>query len=135
MLELAKALLVPAFMHVLGRWNWWAPAPLVALHNRVGLSEGGDDDRPGEAGAVLQDPRRVTDPWRTTCAEPEHYRTPRAPHKTVRGSRYGRCAPYSTTEWATRPTSGPLDQREVRPQCWSSARVTSMPPRRAAAML
>ena len=45
---LVRMLLVPAFMHVLGRWNWWAPAPLVALHNRVGLSEGGDDDRPGE---------------------------------------------------------------------------------------
>lgn len=32
--------LLPAFMHVMGRWNWWAPTPLVRLHNRFGLSEG-----------------------------------------------------------------------------------------------
>jgi RND superfamily putative drug exporter len=31
--------LLPAFMHVMGRWNWWAPAPLVRLHERFGLSE------------------------------------------------------------------------------------------------
>ena len=31
--------LLPAFMHVMGRWNWWAPAPLVRLHQRFGLSE------------------------------------------------------------------------------------------------
>jgi RND superfamily putative drug exporter len=26
---LVRMLLVPAFMHVLGRWNWWAPKPLA----------------------------------------------------------------------------------------------------------
>jgi RND superfamily putative drug exporter len=26
-------------MHVLGRWSWWAPKPLVWLHERVGISE------------------------------------------------------------------------------------------------
>jgi RND superfamily putative drug exporter len=31
--------LVPAFMHMLGRWNWWAPKPLVRLHDRFGISE------------------------------------------------------------------------------------------------
>ena len=36
--------LVPAFMHVLGRWNWWAPKPLARLHERIGISESGDDD-------------------------------------------------------------------------------------------
>ncbi|CAN3130310.1 MMPL family transporter [Mycobacterium sp. smrl_JER01] len=36
---LVRMLLVPAFMHVLGRWNWWAPAPLVRLHERFGVSE------------------------------------------------------------------------------------------------
>jgi RND superfamily putative drug exporter len=35
-----RGLLVPAFMRLAGRWNWWAPAPLAALHRRVGLSEG-----------------------------------------------------------------------------------------------
>ena len=33
--------LLPAFMHVMGKWNWWAPAPLVRLHRRFGLSEEG----------------------------------------------------------------------------------------------
>lgn len=37
---LVRMLLVPAFMHVLGRINWWAPRPLVRLHERFGLSEG-----------------------------------------------------------------------------------------------
>jgi uncharacterized membrane protein YdfJ with MMPL/SSD domain len=36
---LVRMLLVPAFMHVLGRVNWWAPKPLARLHNRFGLSE------------------------------------------------------------------------------------------------
>ena len=36
---LVRMVLVPAFMHILGRWNWWAPAPLVRLHEHVGLSE------------------------------------------------------------------------------------------------
>ncbi|WNG91792.1 MMPL family transporter [Mycobacterium sp. ITM-2016-00318] len=40
---LVRMLLVPAFMHVLGRWNWWAPKPLVRLHERIGISESADD--------------------------------------------------------------------------------------------
>jgi RND superfamily putative drug exporter len=39
-------MLVPAFMHVLGRWNWWAPKPLARLHERIGISEAGDEDPP-----------------------------------------------------------------------------------------
>ena len=35
---LVRALLVPALMKMLGRWNWWAPAPLRRLHARIGLS-------------------------------------------------------------------------------------------------
>ncbi len=35
-----RMLLVPAFMKVAGRANWWAPRPLRALHDRVGMSEG-----------------------------------------------------------------------------------------------
>jgi putative drug exporter of the RND superfamily len=37
---LVRMVLVPAFMHVLGRRNWWAPAPLVRLHKRLGLTDG-----------------------------------------------------------------------------------------------
>ena len=41
---LVRMVLVPAFMHVLGRWNWWAPKPLARLHERIGISESADDD-------------------------------------------------------------------------------------------
>ena len=41
---LVRMQLVPAFMHVLGRWNWWAPKPLARLHERIGISESGDED-------------------------------------------------------------------------------------------
>ena len=37
---LVRMVLVPAFMHVMGRWNWWAPKPLAWLHDRFGISEG-----------------------------------------------------------------------------------------------
>jgi RND superfamily putative drug exporter len=37
---LVRMVLVPAFMQVLGRWNWWAPRPLVWLHDRIGLTDG-----------------------------------------------------------------------------------------------
>jgi RND superfamily putative drug exporter len=36
---LVRILLVPAFMHVLGRANWWAPKPMARLHSRLGISE------------------------------------------------------------------------------------------------
>ncbi|MCH9733248.1 MAG: MMPL family transporter [Actinomycetia bacterium] len=37
---LVRMALVPAFMKVMGRWNWWAPEPLARLHERIGLSHG-----------------------------------------------------------------------------------------------
>jgi RND superfamily putative drug exporter len=37
---LVRMVLAPAFMHVLGRRNWWAPAPLVRLHKLLGLNDG-----------------------------------------------------------------------------------------------
>ena len=43
---LVRMALLPAFMHVMGRWNWWAPGPLVRLHERIGLSEGPPDRPP-----------------------------------------------------------------------------------------
>ncbi len=36
---LVRMVLVPAFMRVAGGWNWWAPAPLVRLHRRLGFTE------------------------------------------------------------------------------------------------
>ncbi|HEX2117846.1 MAG TPA: MMPL family transporter [Acidimicrobiales bacterium] len=43
---LIRAALVPAFMRLAGRANWWAPAPLRRFHARYGISEGraGDDE-------------------------------------------------------------------------------------------
>jgi putative drug exporter of the RND superfamily len=40
---LVRMVLVPAFMHVLGQWSWWAPKPLVWLHERFGISEAHED--------------------------------------------------------------------------------------------
>ena len=36
---LVRMMLLPAFMHVLGQWNWWAPRPLARMHARIGISE------------------------------------------------------------------------------------------------
>lgn len=41
---LVRMVLLPASMHVLGRWNWWAPKPLVWLHDRIGLRESADEN-------------------------------------------------------------------------------------------
>ncbi|MGL6236088.1 MAG: MMPL family transporter [Segniliparus sp.] len=38
---LVRIVLVPAFMRLAGRWNWWSPGPLARLHERIGLSEDG----------------------------------------------------------------------------------------------
>jgi putative drug exporter of the RND superfamily len=50
---LVRMVLVPAFMHMMGRWNWWAPKPLVWLHDRLGFSEGSPDSVPRAAGEEL----------------------------------------------------------------------------------
>lgn len=40
---IVRTLLVPATMSLLGRLNWWAPAPLRRFHDRYGLHEPGDE--------------------------------------------------------------------------------------------
>jgi uncharacterized membrane protein YdfJ with MMPL/SSD domain len=47
--SIVRALLVPSLMELLGKWNWWAPAPLRRLHDRFGISE----HAPG-AGAISE---------------------------------------------------------------------------------
>jgi RND superfamily putative drug exporter len=37
--SIIRALLVPSLMALLGKWNWWAPAPLRRLHDRFGIRE------------------------------------------------------------------------------------------------
>ncbi len=39
---LVRMMLLPAYMALLGRWNWWAPAPLARLHTAL---TGGRDGR------------------------------------------------------------------------------------------
>jgi uncharacterized membrane protein YdfJ with MMPL/SSD domain len=41
---LVRALLVPATMRLLGRWNWWAPGPLARFWARHGIREGDGPD-------------------------------------------------------------------------------------------
>ncbi|MGK5544277.1 MMPL family transporter [Streptomyces sp. URMC 127] len=36
---LVRGILVPAFMKLIGRANWWAPGPLRKLHNKAGLHD------------------------------------------------------------------------------------------------
>ncbi|MFP5308745.1 MAG: MMPL family transporter [Actinomycetes bacterium] len=53
-----RATLVPAFMRLAGRANWWAPAPLRRLHERIGLREHVDLDEP-DASAPVPPPAPV----------------------------------------------------------------------------
>ena len=46
---IVRATLVPALMKLAGSANWWAPAPLRAIHERFGLSEADPDEVPSEA--------------------------------------------------------------------------------------
>jgi putative drug exporter of the RND superfamily len=63
-----RSTLVPAFMRLAGEVNWWAPAPLRRLHDRIGLSEHADldDGPPGQEPAVAEpvdlDPASVVVP-------------------------------------------------------------------------
>ncbi|MFF7762648.1 MMPL family transporter [Streptomyces griseorubiginosus] len=41
---LVRGVLVPAFMRAVGPYNWWAPAPLKALHRRFGISESAEPE-------------------------------------------------------------------------------------------
>jgi RND superfamily putative drug exporter len=47
---LVRGLLVPASMRLLGKYNWWAPAPLTRLYNRLGLSEVERHEEPAPVG-------------------------------------------------------------------------------------
>jgi RND superfamily putative drug exporter len=49
-----RALLVPATMKLLGRWNWWAPAPLARFWERFGVRESDQLALPEQASEVRQ---------------------------------------------------------------------------------
>ena len=56
---LIRGALVPAFMRLAGRANWWAPAPLRRLHDRFGLSETAPVGEDGDVLPDLRQPARV----------------------------------------------------------------------------
>ena len=50
---LVRALVVPATMRLLGDLNWWAPAPLARLYDRLGLAETATPPTPAEAARAV----------------------------------------------------------------------------------
>lgn len=36
---LIRSVLVPAFMRIAGRWNWWAPKPLLTVYAKLGIRD------------------------------------------------------------------------------------------------
>ncbi len=50
---LIRGTLVPAFMRLAGRANWWAPKWLRRVHDRIGLREAPEAIRPVPAGPVV----------------------------------------------------------------------------------
>jgi len=69
---LVRAILVPAVMRLAGTANWWAPAPLRALHDRIGLHDG-DPSAPQHVDVAYE---QVLD----APAQPEAAPAPRGRH-------------------------------------------------------
>ena len=67
-----RALLVPATMRLLGRANWWAPAPWPAGRARYGLREEAPAARPRQAvrARVPGRPSRRRPAWRASAGRP-----------------------------------------------------------------
>ncbi len=51
-----RALLVPSLMALLGKWNWWSPAPLRRLHARIGIDHGPPTPPPARSRDAAPDP-------------------------------------------------------------------------------
>ncbi|WP_017574900.1 MMPL family transporter [Nocardiopsis kunsanensis] len=59
---LVRAIMVPATMRLLGNLNWWLPRPLRWLHDRIGISEGGDEQDEDTSGPVDRETGREKAP-------------------------------------------------------------------------
>ncbi len=55
---LVRMLLVPAFMHVLGKVIWWAPKPLARIYDRLGI---GESDAPVDVRPATQSATEADD--------------------------------------------------------------------------
>jgi RND superfamily putative drug exporter len=62
-----RALLVPATMKLLGRWNWWAPGPLLRWWERHGFRE-----EPSDARAVTRAGSEGAEPSLVQAGNPHH---------------------------------------------------------------
>jgi trehalose monomycolate/heme transporter len=62
---LVRMLLVPATMRLLGRWNWWLPAPLAAVYRRFGFQE-------SSGGVAALDAELAGDVLRVVPDAPDH---------------------------------------------------------------
>jgi len=51
-----RVLLVPATMRLMGKWNWWAPAPLARFTDRLGFSHVEEDEPDADADGVARSP-------------------------------------------------------------------------------
>ncbi len=56
---LVRGALVPAFMRLAGRFNWWAPGPLRALHRRIGISDSDGDGHTRQVARRVQPGKSV----------------------------------------------------------------------------
>ncbi|MFC5665252.1 MMPL family transporter [Kitasatospora misakiensis] len=72
---LLRGVLVPAFMRAVGPYNWWAPAPLKALHRRFGIQESAEVDAPAAARTSTD----LTSDLTTDLTQDEPYLTARRP--------------------------------------------------------
>ncbi|MGI8485909.1 MAG: MMPL family transporter [Thermomicrobiales bacterium] len=55
---IVRGLLVPATMRLMGRWNWWAPAPVKRIVDRLGFSH--HTDLPTMPHAQVREPTTAT---------------------------------------------------------------------------
>jgi len=51
---IVRALPVPALMALLGKWSWWAPAPLARLQRRIGRVEPAGISVPGQRSSAVR---------------------------------------------------------------------------------
>ena len=65
---LVRMVLLPAFMHVMGEWNWWAPNWMTKLHSRIGIEDVFHLERPVTL-APTQMNKHVCRPTEGACHE------------------------------------------------------------------
>jgi len=51
---LVRMVLLPAFMHVMGEWNWWAPRWMTKLHDRFGIEDGLASKQPMASASTIR---------------------------------------------------------------------------------